>query len=48
MCLMKLSIKQETQKFKTKKGQKEYEQNFANFASGLLYDKVFDDKNNKI
>lgn len=44
LCLMKLSAKQEAKKFKTKKEQKEYEQNFSNFASKALCDTSFDDK----
>lgn len=44
LCLMKLSAKQEAKKFKTKKEQKEYEQNFSNFASKALYNNSFDDK----
>lgn len=41
---MKLSAKQEAKKFKTKKEQKEYEQNFSDFASKALYNNNFDDK----
>ncbi len=44
LCLMKLSAKQEAKKFKTKKEQKEYEQNFSNFVSKALCDTSFDDK----
>ncbi len=44
LCLMKLSAKQEAKKFKTKNEQKEYEQNFSNFASKALCDNNFDDK----
>lgn len=44
LCLMKLSAKQEAKKFKTKKEQKEYEQNFSDFASKALYNNNFDDK----
>lgn len=44
LCLMKLSVKQEAKKFKTKKEQKEYEQNFSNFASKALYNNNIDDK----
>lgn len=44
LCLMKLSAKQEAKKFKTKKEQKEYEQNFSDFVSKALYNNSFDDK----
>ena len=44
LCLMKLSAKQEARKFKTKKEQKEYEQNFSDFVSKSLYNNNFDDK----
>ena len=44
LCLMKLSTKQEAKKFKTKKEQKEYEQNFSDFASKALCGNNFDDK----
>ena len=44
LCLMKLSAKQEAKKFKTKKEQKEYEQNFSDFVSKSLYNNNFDDK----
>ncbi len=36
ISLMKLSAKQESQKFKTKKEQKEYEQNFTDFGLKAL------------
>ena len=45
---MKLLAKKEAKKFKTKKEQKEYEQNFADFALKALYNNNFDGKNNKI
>lgn len=48
LCLIKLSAKQEAKKFKTKKEQKTYEQNFSDFASKSLCDNSLDDKNNKI
>ncbi len=35
-CLMKLSAKQKSRKFKTKKEQKEYEQNFTDFGLKAL------------
>ena len=41
---MKLSAKQEAKKFKTKKEQKEYEQNFSDFASKALYNNNFNDR----
>lgn len=39
---MKLSAKRESQKFKTKKEQKGYEQNFTDFGLKVLQDMDFD------
>ena len=41
LCLMKLSAKQESQKFKTKREQKGYEQNFTDFGLKALQDMDF-------
>ncbi len=41
LCLMKLSAKQESQKFKTKREQKDYEQNFTDFGLNALQDMDF-------